>query len=176
MNRSKIVLLLALYFVQGLPFGFQSKTLPIFLRVRKLSLSKIGFAQALSAPWLLKFLWAPFIDKYGRSSSLGRRKAWIVPTQCCLAAVCLLASAISHTDSLVPLLSCVFVMNLLTGAAFRCTAQCCVIDSLLSSCQQPWTLQRTAWRWISSRSKSLGRGTSLRRLVSRSGCCLAAGS
>ena len=115
MNNRKIVLLVALYFAQGLPFGFQSKTLPIFLRVRDLSLSKIGFAQALAAPWLLKFVWAPLVDTYGRRSALGRRKAWIVPTQCCLAAVLLLASAIPSAESLAPLLSCVFVMNLLTG-------------------------------------------------------------
>ena len=49
-----LCLLWILYFVQGLPFGFQSKSLPLLLRERGFSLSQIGYANLLSIPWTLK--------------------------------------------------------------------------------------------------------------------------
>ena len=52
----KLVILWALYFVQGLPFGFQATALPVYLREAGLSLTAIGFATALSLPWMLKVL------------------------------------------------------------------------------------------------------------------------
>jgi len=49
-------LLAALYFVQGLPFGFQATVLPIYLRVNGVSLAGIVLLGMLAAPWLLKAL------------------------------------------------------------------------------------------------------------------------
>lgn len=46
-------LLSSLYFVQGLPFGFQATALPVYLREEGLSLTGIGFATALSAGYLV---------------------------------------------------------------------------------------------------------------------------
>ena len=60
-----ILLLWLLYFLQGIPYGFQTKFLPVFLRKFSLSLTVISFTRLLSLPWLLKPLWAPFVDKYG---------------------------------------------------------------------------------------------------------------
>lgn len=58
-------LLWLLYFLQGIPYGFQTKFLPIFLRDYSLSLTLISFTRLLSLPWLLKPLWAPLVDRYG---------------------------------------------------------------------------------------------------------------
>lgn len=77
-------LLAALYFSQGLPYGFFTKGLGALLREAGLSVEKIGLASLLFLPWALKFLWAPLVDRYGR------RKAWILPLQL-LAAAALLA-------------------------------------------------------------------------------------
>ena len=49
--QATIVLLWVLYFVQGLPFGFQSKSLPLLLRERGFDLRHIGYANLLSLPW-----------------------------------------------------------------------------------------------------------------------------
>ena len=82
-------LLALLYFVQGLPFGFQSTALPVYLRAEGISLESIGFASALALPWMLKALWAPLVDSRF-SARLGRRRSWILPMQaglmCCIAA------------------------------------------------------------------------------------------
>ena len=64
-----VVLLGLLYFLQGIPYGFQTKFLPIFLRSYSLSLTLISITRLLSLPWLLKPLWAPFVDKFGAKIS-----------------------------------------------------------------------------------------------------------
>jgi hypothetical protein len=89
-----LVVLWVLYFVQGLPFGFQSKSLPLLLRERGFTLRHIGYANLLSVPWTCKFLVSPFVDRWGVGSPWGHRKIWILPMQCCLIVACLLAAAI----------------------------------------------------------------------------------
>ena len=85
---ARVAILSVFYLVQGLPFGFQSKALPVYLTTHGLSLTEVGFAGAVSAPWLLKPLWAPFVDRYA-SDRFGRRRSWIVPLQAALASTCL---------------------------------------------------------------------------------------
>ena len=89
-----LLLLWILYFVQGLPFGFQSKSLPLLLRERGFTLRHIGYANLLSVPWTCKFIVSPFVDRWGAESQLGRRKVWILPMQGFLIVACLLAAAI----------------------------------------------------------------------------------
>ena len=77
---SKLALLGSLYLAQGLPFGFFGNALPALMRSRGVELSQISLTYLLAAPWALKFLWAPYVDKHG-SSRIGRRKTWILPLQ-----------------------------------------------------------------------------------------------
>lgn len=107
----KIGLLSALYFAQGLPFGFQSNALPLYLTELGLTMSEVGFARALALPWALKALWAPLVDRFG-SARFGRRKSWIVPMQLLLAVACVIASLFPLSrETLVPFLICVLLMN-----------------------------------------------------------------
>jgi RhtX/FptX family siderophore transporter len=76
----KLGLLASLYLSQGLPFGFFTQALPVLMRKEGASLPNISMASALALPWALKFLWAPFVDRWG-SRSFGRRRSWIVPLQ-----------------------------------------------------------------------------------------------
>lgn len=99
----KLSPLFALYFAQGLPFGFQATAFPLLLRERGVSLEAIGFASLLSAPWLLKALWAPLVDRFG-NARFGRRKSWIVPMQAGLALTALLAAQTEHTPTLAALI------------------------------------------------------------------------
>ncbi|MDF1822890.1 MAG: MFS transporter [Alcanivoracaceae bacterium] len=81
-------LLGALYFAQGLPFGLLARSLPAIARDAGLSPELIGLLALPAAPWALKFLWAPFVDQYGRGRP-GHRRRWIIACQ--LAAMGLLA-------------------------------------------------------------------------------------
>jgi PAT family beta-lactamase induction signal transducer AmpG len=85
---ARVAILSVFYLVQGLPFGFQAKALPVYLTAHGLSLTEVGFAGAVSAPWLLKPLWAPLVDRYV-NVRFGRRRSWIVPLQAALASTCL---------------------------------------------------------------------------------------
>lgn len=103
-------LLFALYFCQGLPGGFLSKALPAILRMEGLSLTVVGFAGALSLPWMLKLLWAPLVDRYGHPG-FGRRKSWLVPAQLGMLAMTLGFVVVEPRDGLVMVAAMFLVLN-----------------------------------------------------------------
>ena len=105
-------LLGALYFSQGLPFGFFTQSLPVVLRKEGHSLIAIGLVSLLALPWALKFLWAPAVDRH-YSARFGKRRSWILPLQgASVAALLLLALA---PDVISFVLCIVFVVNLLSA-------------------------------------------------------------
>jgi predicted MFS family arabinose efflux permease len=110
----RFALLLSLYLVQGLPFGFQTGALPIYLRGRGASLTAIGLLGVLALPWSLKALWAPLVDRFG-SARFGRRKSWIVPLQLLMGAVAMVEARVAEQGALMPLLAVVLVMNLVAA-------------------------------------------------------------
>ena len=75
-----MLVLLTLYFAQGLPSGFITQALPAILREYEVSLEMIGLSGLLLLPWALKFLWAPVVDKYF-IAKWGRSRSWILPLQ-----------------------------------------------------------------------------------------------
>ncbi len=111
MRRYPMLLLFSLYLSQGLPFGFQATALPVYLRTHGHSLETIGFATALSLPWLLKAFWSPLIDRFW-SARVGRRKSWILPLQALMVAAIFCASLLPPEKGIAPLLILVFLMNL----------------------------------------------------------------
>lgn len=74
------LLLFSLYWAQGLPVGFMTHALPVILRAQGVSLTHIGGFGLLMAPWAVKVLWAPWVDRYG-SQNFGHYRSWIIPTQ-----------------------------------------------------------------------------------------------
>lgn len=61
----------ALSFASGVPYFFFNETVPVWLAASGMSLAGIGLASGASLPWVLKFLWAPLVDR------LGSRRLWI---------------------------------------------------------------------------------------------------
>ncbi|XP_022100489.1 major facilitator superfamily domain-containing protein 3-like isoform X1 [Acanthaster planci] len=103
--RSKILCLLLLYFVQGIPYGFQARFLPIFLRSRGTSLTSLGFFKILLLPWMLKVLWAPFLERYAS------RQTNLLYSLVAMATVCGFTSCISP-DQTVALCVAILLLNL----------------------------------------------------------------
>jgi PAT family beta-lactamase induction signal transducer AmpG len=68
----------------GLPLGFVTSTLQVFLRSAGVSLKTIGLLQIISVPWTLKFLWAPLVDRFAFRWP-DRRRSWMLLTQLALA-------------------------------------------------------------------------------------------
>jgi len=114
-RRRLLVLLAALYFAQGLPFGLVTRALPAIAREAGLPLEYIGLLSLAALPWALKFIWAPWVDYLGRGAS-SHRKRWIVGCQL-LAVVILALMALLPMSPLTPavflwLLGLLFLLNL----------------------------------------------------------------
>ncbi len=107
-------LLFALYFCQGLPGGFLSKALPAILRMQGLSLTVVGFAGALSLPWVLKVLWAPLVDRHGHAG-FGWRKSWLVPAQLGMILVTATFVVVEPSDGLFWVAALFLVLNVLAA-------------------------------------------------------------
>jgi PAT family beta-lactamase induction signal transducer AmpG len=105
----RLLVLGLLYLVQGLPFGFQVGALPIFLRERGVGLALIGYSTALAAPWAIKILWAPLVERFGGGP--GRRIRWIVPVQLAMVLGFLLAAQLSVVDQLGALMAVLLFLN-----------------------------------------------------------------
>ena len=75
----RMILLVILYWVQGLGFGFMEISLPVVLK-RRLSYTEIGIVSWAVWPFTFKFLFAPIVDSY-YIKSLGKRRTWIVIPQ-----------------------------------------------------------------------------------------------
>jgi PAT family beta-lactamase induction signal transducer AmpG len=110
---AKLAVLASVYFAQGLPFGYFTQVMPNLLRDRGASLIVVGLSSAVAAPWALKFLWAPLVDKYG-SARFGRRKSWILPLQAAMTGL-LVGLAFSSDASMAWFAAAVFVANLLAA-------------------------------------------------------------
>ena len=62
-NYPKFVTLLGLYIAQSIPLSFFTTVVPVIMRQEKYSLETIGLLQLVKLPWIIKFLWAPLVDK-----------------------------------------------------------------------------------------------------------------
>lgn len=78
-DRRNFLLLVLLYFLQGIPMGLAGGSIPFLLK-SYLSYGQIGVYSLASYPYSLKLLWSPIVDACW-SPKLGRRKSWILPIQ-----------------------------------------------------------------------------------------------
>lgn len=108
-RAQKLSLLVALYLAQGLPFGFFSDTLKILLRQSGLSLTAISAFSLLSLPWLLKFLWAPYVDH------VGTRRTWLLVLQSSSIVAALLLAGADLEHHLPVVIVAAFVFNLIAA-------------------------------------------------------------
>lgn len=79
----------ALSFASGLPYFFFNETVPVWLAASGMSLAGIGLASGASLPWVLKFLWAPLVDR------LGSRRLWI---RVCLGLLAVTTAVLAGAD------------------------------------------------------------------------------
>lgn len=109
MHRHPLALLSSLYAAQGLPFGFFTLALPVLMREAGWSLTAIGLLQLLALPWLLKFLWAPWVDHHGA------RRTWLLGLQGCSVVAALTLVWLDLGSETRGLLLAVLVFNLLAA-------------------------------------------------------------
>lgn len=84
-NWQKFPVLFSLYIAQSVPMSFFSTIVPVIMRQENYSLESIGLLQLIKLPWILKFLWAPFIDNYARTEK--QLRSWIIYSELFYAAI-----------------------------------------------------------------------------------------
>ncbi|MBL4647862.1 MAG: MFS transporter [Gammaproteobacteria bacterium] len=81
----QFIYMLLLGFSSGLPFALTSTTLQAWFAASNLHIKDIGFLSLVGLPYILKFLWAPMMDRW-RLPFLGHRRGWMLITQLMLLA------------------------------------------------------------------------------------------
>lgn len=71
-------------FACGLPLLLTSTVLQAWMKEEGVDLTLIGMMALVGLPYTLKFLWAPFLDRF-TLSFLGRRRGWLLVAQIALA-------------------------------------------------------------------------------------------
>jgi PAT family beta-lactamase induction signal transducer AmpG len=90
-GQPRMAALLFLGFSSGLPLYLTKTTLQAWMTTAGVSLTAIGVFSLLNAPYSLKFLWSPLLDRYV-PPFLGRRRGWLLITQLGLLAAIALMS------------------------------------------------------------------------------------
>jgi PAT family beta-lactamase induction signal transducer AmpG len=80
-RSKKLLIILLMGYASGLPFPLTHGTLQAWIKQSGVSLEELGYlSTAIAYPYALKFIWAPFLDRY-LPPFLGLRKGWLIITQ-----------------------------------------------------------------------------------------------
>src|SRR5262249_31724107 len=80
----KMLAIMIMAAASGYPNQLTESALQAWLKDSHVSNTTIGVMSYVALPYLLKFLWAPFVDRFP-IPLLGRRRGWILTTQLLLA-------------------------------------------------------------------------------------------
>ncbi|MFN8792668.1 MAG: AmpG family muropeptide MFS transporter [Bdellovibrionales bacterium] len=80
MTQKRLWIVFFLGFSSGLPLLLTGGTLKTWLAREQVDISTIGYFSWVGMAYSLKFLWAPFVDRY-KLLFWGRRRSWIFATQ-----------------------------------------------------------------------------------------------
>lgn len=96
-NWPKFPTLFSLYIAQSIPMSFFSTVVPVIMRQENYSLGSIGLMQLVKLPWIVKFLWAPLVDR--TTESTRSLKRWIFLSEIFYAVVIIMTGMLSlQTD------------------------------------------------------------------------------
>jgi PAT family beta-lactamase induction signal transducer AmpG len=101
----KMLAILFLGAASGFPNQITESALQAWLKDTGATNITIGVMSYVALPYLLKFLWAPFIDRYPLPL-LGRRRGWMLAMQAALAATIALFALQNPAVGLAPITAC----------------------------------------------------------------------
>lgn len=87
--KKRLIIILLFGFSSGLPLLLTLSTLSFWFSKAGIDKKTIGLFALVGLPYVWKFLWAPFLDRFRApilGKKLGRRRGWLFWTQLCLAA------------------------------------------------------------------------------------------
>ncbi len=113
LSSKKWTVLLGLYVAQAVPMSFFTTVVPVIMRQEHYDLETIGMLQLVKLPWILKFLWAPLVDRTGQGWK--RITGWIVGSELCYAGMILSLSTLNPGDHL-PWIVALMFMSVLASS------------------------------------------------------------
>ncbi|MEZ0168169.1 MFS transporter [Microvirga sp. TS319] len=99
-----------LYVGQSVISGITFSALPSVLRDQGMSLDRIGLTYLAVLPWVLKFLWAPAIERYRLPTIGSSRSRRIVLVGGMVSAVCLVSAGLIGPERLLPLMAALMIL------------------------------------------------------------------
>ena len=103
--------LCALYFAQGLPWGFMTVALTTHLTEKGMTVKETGWLLFMcTLPWTFKLAWAPIIDTL-TVRSMGRRRPWILIAQLMMAVTMLTLVSLGNLGEQLTLLGWMFFLH-----------------------------------------------------------------
>jgi MFS transporter (putative signal transducer) len=106
-----------IYLVQSLIGGFTFQGIPAALRANGASLEIIGLFSLIMVPWALKFLWAPYIERYRLPRGAPRRSRHIIVVMQAIAGACFLLAAYVGPQTAWLLLAILLILALASATA-----------------------------------------------------------
>src|SRR5687767_13890356 len=107
-------LLAALYGSQFIPLAFFLFGLPAILRAEGVPLEQLGLLHLIALVWVVKFSWAPLVDRFG-SRRLGHYRSWLLTTQALIIVGVLALSPLHVVDDLPALFVAIGIIGLLSA-------------------------------------------------------------
>lgn len=99
LDHRKLAAITLMGFASGLPLALSGGTLEAWCAVSGLSVKTIGMIKLVATAYVLKFLWAPLLDRY-RLPMLSRRRGWMLAMQFGIAGTLILMAGLSPETSL----------------------------------------------------------------------------
>jgi MFS transporter, PAT family, beta-lactamase induction signal transducer AmpG len=110
----KMLVIMVMAAASGYPNQLTESALQAWLKDSHVTNTTIGLMSYVSLPYLLKFLWAPLLDRYP-IPLLGRRRGWILVTQLALALGIALLAVQDPTVALTPIAICAAIIVFLSA-------------------------------------------------------------
>lgn len=98
------------YFAEGLPYTLIRTVSSFFFRSQGVSLEAVGLTSLFAVPWIIKFLWAPFLDSYGT------KRTWLLFSQGFISLALLLIALLSPLSWTVSFIALLFFITSFVAA------------------------------------------------------------
>lgn len=98
------------YFTEGFPFIMIRTVSSVFFRDMKVSLESIGLTSLFGLPWILKFLWGPWVDEYST------KRRWLLWMQMALAVILVLTAMVIPLNNNVQMVAVLFFIGSIIAA------------------------------------------------------------